>query len=398
MRWFILFLFTFHQIQAYNILDYAIEQYKIVFEQFVNSSMKSYPHYANPLEDTWIYTTATSGWTSGFAPGVLWNIYGYKPNEQNRQAAINMTLPTGPYANRTNTDDVGFTMMCGFGNGYHYLKNPDYLNMILLGAQSFATRYSPTVRCTRSWDSATGFLVNIDNMMDLEVLFAASFESKNQTWHNIAWQHANRTMYEHFREDNSTYHFVEYNETDGSVVRKYQHQGYADWSTWSRGQGWGVYGYTMAYRYTKYQPFLDKAIGAANYFLSRIYNESDLVPFWDFDAPHNATGTYQPKDTSAGAIFASALNELSTFVDDQQLKSRYFDSAKALLEQLSSPKYSIHGNEKYKLPALLANGTYGPYPTNPYNVALIFGDYYFTQAALRLQSIEVTGKLSHTFF
>jgi len=92
-------------------------------------------------------------------------------------------------------------------------------------------------------------------------------------------------MYEHFRADNSTYHVVLYNETDGSVIRKYTAQGYADWSTWSSGQAWAVHGFTIAYRYTKYQPFLDKAIGAANYFLSRLTSATDLVPYWDFDAP-----------------------------------------------------------------------------------------------------------------
>jgi hypothetical protein len=67
--------------------------------------------------------------------------------------------------------------------------------------------------------------VIIDNMMNLELLFEAANQTNNQTLYNIGWQHANRTMYEHFREDNSTYHVVEYNETDGSVIRKYTAQG-----------------------------------------------------------------------------------------------------------------------------------------------------------------------------
>jgi hypothetical protein len=105
------------------------------------------------------------------------------------------------------------------------LKSPDYLDVVITGAHSLATRYSPIVRCTRSVDTKEGFLVIIDNMMNIDILFEAANHTNNQTLYNIGWQHANRTMYEHFREDNSTYHNVEYNETDGSVIRKYTGQG-----------------------------------------------------------------------------------------------------------------------------------------------------------------------------
>jgi hypothetical protein len=47
----------------------------------------------------------------------------------------------------------------------------------------------------------------------------------------------------------------------------------------------------------------------------------------------------------------------------------------------------ISGNKDYKLPALLANGTGGPYPENPYDVAFSFGDYYLTQAIVRLAKL-----------
>ena len=140
----------------------------------------------------------------------------------------------------------------------------------------------------------------------------------------------------------------------------------------------------MVYRYTRHQPFLDKAIGAANYFLSRLPSETDLIPYWDFDAPLNSTIAYQPRDTSAAAILASGLVELAHYVVDTSVKERFLNSSKAIIDQLASPKYLINGHEDYKLPALLANGTLGPYPINPYDVALSFGDYYFTQAALRL--------------
>jgi unsaturated chondroitin disaccharide hydrolase len=160
--------------------------------------------------------------------------------------------------------------------------------------------------------------------------------------------------------------------------------GYADWSTWSRGQAWAVHGFTIAYRYTKYQPFLDKAVGAANYFLSRLPSSTDLVPYWDFDALGNSSIPYQPRDTSAATIFSSGLVELSQYVTEPDLKDKFLNTAKAIVDQLTTPAYLILGNKDYILRAVIANGTQGPYPEHPYDVATVFGDYYLTQTVLRL--------------
>ena len=387
---------------AFDVMSYASLQYSILYQQFLDSAGKYYPDYGDPFEEKWVATGPTNGWTQGFFPGVLWNLVEHNTTLEALKRAVDVTEPTAPYAKETSGHDVGFVIMSGFGNGYRLFKRPDYLAVVVTGAHSLATRYSPIVRCTRSWNSPQGFLVIIDNMMNLEILFEAANQTNNQTLYNIGWQHANRTMYEHFRENNSTYHVVEYNETDGSVIRKYTAQGkrksifacfffnsysigYADWSTWSRGQAWAVHGFTIAYRYTKYQPFLDKAIGAANYVLTHL--PTDMIPYWDYDAPYNSTIPYQPRDTSAAAIFASGLVELSKYVSTPEMKDRFLTSAKTIVQQLSSPKYLINGNKDYKLPALLANATGGAYPRPPYDVAFSFGDYYLTQAIVRLTNI-----------
>ncbi len=112
-----------------------------------------------------------------------------------------------------------------------------------------------------------------------------------------------------------------------------------------------------------------------------------MIPYWDYDAPHNSTIAYQPRDTSAAAIFASALVELSQYAPTPDLKDRFLTSAKGIVDQLSSPKYMIYGNKDYKLHALLTNGTIGPYPERPYDISLPYGDYYLTQALIRLAKL-----------
>jgi hypothetical protein len=216
----------FDGVTAFNTMGYANVQYTILYYQYRDQSFKTYPCIGHPLQPNWnVSLPILHSFTNGFFSGIFWNILEINATENILKMATDLTLPLAPVANLTNTHDVGFVIMSSFGHAYRLLKNPDYLQIIITTAKSLATRYSPTVRCTRSWNSKEGFLVIIDNMMNLEVLFEASNQTKDETWYNIAWQHANRTMYEHFRPDNGTYHVVEFNETDGSVIRKYTAQG-----------------------------------------------------------------------------------------------------------------------------------------------------------------------------
>jgi hypothetical protein len=213
-------------VSTIDVMRYASVQYSILYQQFLDSAGKFYPAYGYPLETDWIPAAGLeSGWTEGFFPGVLWNLVEYNITREALKQAIDVTTPTVSFVNITDTADVGFVIMSGYGNGYRILKRLDYLDIMIEGAHTVAKRYSPIVRCTCSWDSPEGYIVYIDNMMNLEILFEAANHTNNQTLYNIGWQHANRTMYEHFRENNSTYHVVLYNQTDGNVIRKHTAQG-----------------------------------------------------------------------------------------------------------------------------------------------------------------------------
>ena len=402
LRFLSLLLLICSCVTAFNLVSYTNVQYTDLYNHYKDLSFQSYPFYGHPEQSDWVSLPINSSFTDGFFSGIFWNLFEFNATASLLKMATELMLPTAPVATETYTHDIGFVIMSGFGHAYRLFKVPEYLEVIITAARSLSTRYSPVVRCTRSWNSQEGFLVIIDNMMNLELLFEASNRTNDSTWHDIAWQHANRTMYEHFRLDNSTYHVVEYNEADGSVIRKYTAQGrndtplsplrihllpgYADWSTWSRGQAWAVYGFTVAYRYTRYQPFLDKAIGAANYFLSRLSTSNDSIPYWDFDALQNSSIAYQPRDTSAGSIFASGLVELSQLAPE--MKDRFLTSAKAIFDQLTSPNYLILNHKDYVLRAVMTNGTQGPYPAKPYDLATVWGDYYLIQTALRLSKIH----------
>lgn len=139
-------------------------------------------------------------------------------------------------------------------------------------------------------------------MMNLDLLFNVYKLTGDEKYKNVAVKHAQTTMKNHFRPDYTSYHVVSYN-NDGSVEIKQTHQGKNAESAWSRGQAWGVYGYTSCYRETRDTAFLQEAVHIADMIMERVKTD-DLIPYWDYDAP---AGEKTPRDASAAAVTASAF-------------------------------------------------------------------------------------------
>jgi unsaturated chondroitin disaccharide hydrolase len=242
-------------------------------------------------------------WTSGFYAGNLWQIYELTNNPNYKELAKKWTAFIEKEKYNDKTHDMGFKVFSSFGQGLKQdQNNQEYKDIIVKSAQTLSSRYNDTVGSIRSWDfnkKKWSFPVIIDNMMNLELLFEATRISKDSSFHKIAVKHANTTLKNHFREDNSCFHVLDYNPENGAIIKKITHQGFSDASAWSRGQGWAIYGFTMAYRYTKDESYLNKAKATAAFFLNHKNLPEDGIPYWDFDAPNIPN---EPRDVSAGAI------------------------------------------------------------------------------------------------
>ena len=239
-----------------RIIQKAMEQYLGMIK--TNADIAQFPRSTN--NDTSINFVDASDWTSGFFPGSLWYLYEYSNNSTLLDHASRWTSSLESEKWNTGTHDLGFIFNCSYGNGYRLMDDPGYENILIQSAKSLSTRYNETIGSIRSWDFGSwGFPVIIDNMMNLELLFKATEITHDSSYHEKAIRHANTTMANHFRADNSSYHVVDYNKTNGTVVGKYTHQGYSKESAWSRGQSWGLYGFTMCYRYTKDEKYLKMA-------------------------------------------------------------------------------------------------------------------------------------------
>jgi unsaturated chondroitin disaccharide hydrolase len=189
-------------------------------------------------------------------------------------------------------------------------------------------------------------------------------------------------MQHHFRPDYSSYHLVIYDPQNGAVIKKQTVQGAFDSSAWARGQSWGLYGYTMCYRETKDEKYLDQANHIAQFILHHANLPKDKIPYWDFNAPNIPN---EPRDASAGAVICSTLLELAQYVPKKTGKE-YLKAAEQMLKSLSSPAYSASIGENYGF--ILKHGV-GNYPKKAdVDVPLIYADYYFVEALTRYENLK----------
>jgi len=336
------------------------------------------PRNANP-DGTW-KSVPLKDWTSGFFPGVLWQLYEYTGKEYWEEKAMNWTLPLEELKDFDGHHDLGFMVFCSYGNAYKLTKDPQMLDIIVQSAQTLATRFRPAVGTILSWgniheENPEIHQTIIDNMMNLELLMWVARMTSNKELEQIALTHANKTIENHFRKDYSTFHVVVYDPASGEVLNKRAHQGYADESMWARGQSWSIYGFTMMYRETGISKYLEQAINAADIFLKNL--PEDVIPYWDFDAPDIPD---EPKDASSAAIASSALLELYQHTGE----TKYYNSAVRLLTELSTDQY-LAVQDNYQ--CLILHSVGNKNKNSEVDVNIIYADYYYLEALNRLKRI-----------
>lgn len=362
------------------------EQYDYLNEN-IKESFDSTKFLPRTIHDEDIRLTGIYDWTSGFYPGSLWQLYQLTGNERWKERAVEYTERLDSIQYWTGNHDVGFMIECSYGNALKHIDSEEYRQVIVQTAESLATRFRETTGVIKSWDwtDKWQYPVIIDNMMNLELMFHASKISGDKNYYNVAVEHANTTIENHFREDFSSFHVVDYDTITGKVIQKNTHQGFSDDSAWARGQSWGLYGYTLMYRETKDEKYLDMAKKIAGYIIDQSEEWGSKIPAWDYSVDGNVD---QQKDVSAGTIVASALFELSQFVDnDDHLK--YYNYASDLLEELYAGDYFAEAgtNEGFLLKHSVGSKPHGVEVDVPLNYA----DYYFLEA-LNRQTELLTNK------
>ncbi|TAJ12778.1 glucuronyl hydrolase [Marinilabiliaceae bacterium JC017] len=364
-------------------LDFACQQVNLLVEdaQVANKIPRTLT-----AEGNMHWTRDGFDWTEGFFPGTCWYLYEYSGDKSWMKAADNFQNMFVEHRLLPYFHDLGFVFNCSYGNGFRLTGNEKYKQVLIEAGNTLITRFNPNVGCIRSWDVDKGwqskrgweYPVIIDNMMNLEMLFELTRITGDEKYQKVAVSHADVTMQNHFRDNMSSYHVVDYDSITGEVRNHHTAQGYAHESEWARGQAWGVYGYTVCYRYTHDQKYLDQAMKIADYIINNPAIPEDKIPYWDYDAPKIPD---EPRDASAAAVTASALIELNGYVEKD-----YLTEACAILKSLSSDNYRarLGGNKHF-----LLKHSVGSIPhNNEIDVPLNYTDYYYVEALLRLKRLE----------
>ncbi|KAE8416023.1 Six-hairpin glycosidase-like protein [Aspergillus pseudocaelatus] len=343
---------------------------------------------------------------------------------------------------RKDTHDIGFIIQPALQRDWEHFGNKRSLDSILTAAESLATRFDERVGAIRSWDRFSNahhdinsmdddFLVIIDSLCNLDLLFYAGSYLHSERLLSIASTHASTLLSTHLRPESglkdgscySTYHVVNFSPSnEGKVRQKLTAQGYSDSSTWARGQAWAILGYAQTYSWTKKREFLDAAKGLAEYFIQRMESSPKIVeeegrgryvPLWDFDAPITHTGINGDqgplRDVSAGLIAANGMLILYgqlAGIGELAAAKRYLDYALSiakdtvelaynrdkrrlrLYEQDGAIKvesYQISNGDRFD--AILEKSTAnfnGNHADRAWDHGLVYADYYFLELGNRL--------------
>lgn len=339
----------------------------------------------------WTYSAPGQwNWTCGFFPGSLWLLHQeFAASGWNARASV-WQAGIEPQKTSTSTQDLGFIVFTPFGSAYRLTGVDTYRQVIVTAANSLSQRYNAKVGALQSWGSdwndSNNFRVLIDVMMNLELMFWASKHGGSSVLYDRARQHALTTLKNHIRRDGSSYHLVTFNPGTGAVKSRTTVQGYSDSSTWSRGQAWGLYGFTMTYRYTRETVFRDTARKMADWYIAHL--PSNSVPYWDFNDPAIPNA---PRDSSAAAVSAAGLFELALLESDATRAARYRLAAKQALSSLLSAPYlaSPVASGGYNSQALLLQSTYNHHNNGTqYNQGTAWGDYYLLESMMRYRRVN----------
>ncbi|MCR5724708.1 MAG: glycoside hydrolase family 88 protein [Treponema sp.] len=361
--------------------NWALDISKRIYEKTLqvaerNSGKIPYTSVDGRFDD---WSDRFSWWTNGFWAGQLWLLYHAFGGDVFRAAAeaVEKKLDASLMDARGMDHDSGFKWLLSSVANFAITKNAASKNRAYLAAANLAGRFNLAGNFIRAWNddddgSKAGWAI-IDCMMNLPLLYWASAETKDPHFAQIAERHADMAAVHFIREDGSAAHIAVFDPATGSFLKTLGGQGMCEGSSWTRGQGWALYGFSLSYRHTKKALYLETAEKVAAYCLAHI-PASGIIPV-DFCQPEDSPW----EDSTAAAIMACGFLELEMWTGQPKLKARCHEAALTLLHTLAEKRCVFSCSVDH----LVENGSVD-YNGNNHHMPIIYGDYYFTEAVLRL--------------
>ncbi|WP_068784844.1 glycoside hydrolase family 88 protein [Paenibacillus phocaensis] len=327
-------------------------------------------------------------WTNGFWSGLLWLCYEYTGDEVFRRGAVRTVEDFHRRLAENKVldhHDIGFLYSLSSKAQWMVEKDERARQLTLEAADMLLKRWRPAGGYIQAWgpegDAKEGGRIIIDCLMNLPLLFWAGEQTGRSVYAEVARMQADKSRRYLVRGDDSSYHTFFFDPQTGEPIGGATHQGYTNGSTWTRGQAWGVYGFALAYRYTKNPVYLDTSKRMARYFLEHL--PEDHVAYWDFDVPLES-GTF--RDSSASAIVAAGLQELIGLLGEHDPDREDFQQG--LIRSITSlvRNYATIGEQAE---GLLKHGSYHVRGGQSPDDFMIWGDYFYLEALIRLESGKV---------
>jgi unsaturated chondroitin disaccharide hydrolase len=312
-------------------------------------------------------------WCEGFYPGIFWLLYKHSGEQFWRDTAERYSRKLEPRKNDRTVHDLGFLFFSTYLRWYHLTNDPALRDVLIEAGRTLALRRQKGGYLASFVGPQSLF---IDIMMNVGLILWAANATDDEELPKIALEHCRMTARYLVRPDGGTAHEGIFNIDSGAFERESTHQGWKPESTWSRGLAWAIYGFTAAYRLSDELDFLLVARRCADYYLLRA--PAHLVPPWDFDAPLDDPPLW---DSSAAAITASGLWDLSEAVVDDADKERYRDAALTILRTLCSDKFLAKSRPGWE--GILLHGVYHKHKNLGVDESVAWGDHFFVEALVK---------------
>ncbi len=330
---------------------------------------------------SWGMDNGLNWWTNGFWGGIMWLLYQDTGEERYQEIARiserKLEKCFDQYYGLHH--DVGFMYLPTAVADYRLTGNEEGRRIGMHAANLLAGRFNPVGKFIRAWnqneDNDTRGWAIIDCLLNLSLLYWASEESGDPRFRQIAMMHADTVLANFVRPDGSVCHIVEFDPESGRMVKSYGGQGYGDGSSWTRGQGWAVYGFANSYTHTGKKEYLEAARKVADYCIANL-PESGIIPV-DFRQPQEPAW----EDSCAACVIACGLLEVARHVSDSE-KEKYENAAVKILRAIAENRADWTEN----CDAIVQNCT-GAYHSPDHHFTMVYADYYFIEGLYKLAGI-----------
>ena len=347
-------------------------------EQQVSNLVDAHPDFfpIYTVDGKWYHEGELwTDWTGGFLAGMMWQFHIRTGDKTWRARAEHYSKLLEHRKDDLNVHDLGFIFLNTYLKWYQVTKDKQYKDIVVHAGETLAKRFQHHGRYLCSFVAPESLFIDI--MMNVPIIFYAANETLDQQLARVATAHCRTTHKYIVREDGGTAHEGIFDTETGEFLRQTTHQGLRGGSTWARGLGWSLYGFSKVYALSNGGEFLNVSELNADYWLKHL--PEDKVPFWDFDADLSQPPPWgAQKDTSAGAIVASGLLDLATQTKSEEMAEVYQTTALEMLDALVAPEYLASETPGWE--GILKHGVYHTEKNLGVDESVMWGEFFFVEA------------------